>query len=430
MKQTAVIVEDLWKCYRLGNMDAGNLKQEIQDWWGKYILKKNNKLTDRVIDENDLAGTPEIKDFWALQDINFEVHQGEVFGIIGKNGAGKSTLLKLLSRISRPTRGVIRGNGSVASLLEVGTGFHEELSGRENIFLNGNILGMSNREIRRKFDDIIDFSGVGKFIDTPVKRYSSGMYVRLAFAVAAHLNPDILVVDEVLSVGDTEFQEKCVAKMHDIALSQGCTIVYVSHNIPSVLDLCNRALLLKQGRMAAIGPSRQVVNTYFELLGKHNFFRSWEKHTDAPGNELIRLRRVELKPELLEGEATIDVRTPLHIHFEFSNFSPGIRLSVGIHLFTRQGECIFDVPSPSGILAEGNYEGTCTIPGQFLNDGEYYISIIFIKNTNEQIFYLEKCLAFEVADYRGDIQWKGKWMGSVRPHFPIQIVRKTNSIHA
>lgn len=428
MEQTVIKVENLWKQYRLGDIDAGSLKEDVNNWWRKNILRKETQ-THAIIDENDLSDTNGHGIFWALKDINLEVRKGEVLGIIGKNGAGKSTLLKLLSRISRPTRGSIKGYGRISSLLEVGTGFHEELTGRENIFLNGNILGMSNREIRQKFEAIVDFSGVAKFIDTPVKRYSSGMYVRLAFAVAAHLDPDILVVDEVLSVGDIEYQEKCLVKMHDIALSRGCTIIYVSHNMTSVLQLCNRAILLKQGQVEDIGTPRQVINTYSKSLGKQNFYQFWESYADAPGNEIIRVKKVALEPELSNAEDIIDIRTPLHIHFEFINFSSGISLNVGIHLFTRLGECIFDILSPSRILPEGKYESRCTIPGNFLNDGEYYISIIFVKNTNELIYYLEECLTFEVADYRGDIKWKGKWMGAVRPNFPIQITQKINEVN-
>lgn len=425
MEQTVLTVENLWKMYRLGDINAGSLKEEVHRWWSRVV--RGNKNEEDVA-ENELSRPGGVRDFWALKDVSFEVRQGEVLGIIGKNGAGKSTLLKILSRISRPTRGTISGQGRVASMLEVGTGFHEELTGRENIFLNGNILGMSNREIRTKLNDIIDFSGIRKFIDTPVKRYSSGMYVRLAFAVAAHLDPDILVLDEVLSVGDTEFQEKCLEKMQEIVSSRGCTILYVSHNIPSVLQLCHRAILLKQGQIACEGDPSRVVNAYYELMGKHRLDQAWESGA-APGNEVIRMRKIRLEPHFPDGQDRIDVRTPLHIHFEFLNLSEGIDLSIGIHLFTRSGECICDISSASRVLSAGKYECSCEIPGNFLNDGEYYISVIFVRDTLEQVFYLEKCLAFEVADYRGNIRWQGKWMGYVRPRFPVTITPKTQ-VHA
>ncbi len=419
MGNPIITVENVWKKYRLGNTNAGSLKEEVHQLWKRHLRKDKNTATAGVAGDNLLSGTAPDRYFWALKNINFEVNPGEVLGIIGKNGAGKSTLLKLLSRISKPTRGTIRGYGRVASMLEVGTGFHEELTGRENIFLNGNILGMSNGEIKRKLDQIIAFSGIARFIDTPVKRYSSGMYVRLAFAVAAHLEPEILILDEVLSVGDTEFQEKSRRKMKEIATQTGCTIIYVTHNIPSVLQLCQRVILLKEGQIKGVGTPREITNRYYESLGKRSLSRKWNIHSDAPGNEMIRVKEVMLKPELATPQSGIDIRTPLHIHLRFINCAPGIKLSIGIHLFTAMGSCIFDVSSAASVIPEGVFECSCTIPGNFLNDGSYYISIIFVKDTEEQIFYLQECLAFDVADYRKDIKWQGKWMGAVRPHFPV-----------
>lgn len=423
MKPVIITVDNLWKQYKLGDINAGSLKEEVHQWWNRRILGKENNAPSSE-GENVLTETGSPKSFWALQNINFEVKQGEALGIIGKNGAGKSTLLKILSRVTRPSRGSVKGLGRISSMLEVGTGFHEELTGRENIFLNGNILGMSNREIKEKFDAIVNFSGIAKFIDTPVKRYSSGMYVRLAFSIAAHLDPDILLLDEVLAVGDSEFQEKCLAKMKEIVTNKGCTILFVSHNIPSVLQLCNRAILLKEGKMVEEGDPKRVVNDYYELIGKLNFYQHWGQTDNSPGNEIIRIKYVSLKPELPEAQTKIDIRTPLHISVGFINCISGIDLSIGIHLFTTAGDCICDIPSPSGIIQSGEYECSCTIPGNFLNDGDYYISVIFMKNTEEQIFYLEKCLSFEVDDYRDNIKWQGKWMGWVRPQFPIGISKK------
>ncbi len=427
MEQAIITVDHIWKQYKLGDINAGSLKEEIHQWWVRSINGRSRKKAEMPTG-NNISEKSEEQAFWALQDINFKVRRGEALGIIGKNGAGKSTLLKILSRVTRPTRGTVKGYGRVASMLEVGTGFHEELTGRENIFLNGNILGMSNSEIRQKFDSIVDFSGISKFIDTPVKRYSSGMYVRLAFSVAAHLDPDILLLDEVLAVGDTEFQEKSLKKMREIISKQGCTILFVSHNISSVLQLCSRVILLKEGKIADEGHPQKVVNSYYEVLGKQNFYQRWDVPAEAPGNETIRLKKIKLEPELPSANAAIDVRTPLHIHFEFANLAEVINLSVGIHLFTYSGECIFDVPSVSQKMTVGDYEGACTIPGGFLNDGDYYVSIIFVKNTKEPIYYLEKCLIFEVADFRGDIQWQGKWMGAVRPDFPVLIRQKNNML--
>lgn len=415
MMDNVIRVEHLWKQYGLGSLDARSLKEEVHHWWRRSVLGS----PVRAVADNQLDAGPARGTFWALQDIDFTLRQGEVLGIVGKNGAGKSTLLKLLSRVTQPTRGRIRGRGRVASLLEVGTGFHPELSGRENIFLNGNILGMSNREVKRKFDEIVDFSGISRFLDTPVKRYSSGMYVRLAFAVAAHLEPEILIVDEVLAVGDSEFQDRCLDKMQEVVSSRGCTVLYVSHNLPSVLQLCQRALLLKEGRLVMDGAPAVVVRAYREQHGRPRFQQAWRRD-QAPGNDLIRMREVSLETGDGSPLADADVRTPLEIRFRFQNAAP-MNLSVGVHLFTMRGECIFDVTSPCRSAGAGEFSGSCRIPGHFLNDGGYYVSIIFVRDTMEQVYYLENCLRFEVADYRGSIRWKGKWIGAVRPDFPVHI---------
>lgn len=235
MSEVIIKAENISKSYRLGKIGTGSLKRDIMRWWQHNLLKKETSYFGPKEEyENNKDDN-----FWALKDINFEINEGEVWGIIGRNGAGKSTLLKILSRITRPTGGTIRGYGKISSLLEVGTGFHPELTGRENVFLSGHFLGMNKKEVRKNFDDIVEFSGVEKFLDTPVKRYSSGMYVRLAFAVAAHLDPDILIVDEVLAVGDAEFQKKCLGKMKDVVHSKGRTIIFVSHNMQAVNSLCS-----------------------------------------------------------------------------------------------------------------------------------------------------------------------------------------------
>jgi len=279
MPKTVIRVENLWKQYRLGTINHGTLKQDIQSWWarmrGRYDPNAMIDPSHQPVDvstthsppvlENPRLKAPRTKHqeqiFYALRNLNFEVRQGETLGIIGKNGAGKSTLLKILSRVTTPTRGTIKLNGRVASLLEIGTGFHPELTGRENVFLNGTILGMKKNEIHRKFDDIVHFAGVEQFIDTPVKRYSSGMYVRLAFAVAAHIDPDILVVDEVLAIGDADFQKKCVQTMQDSA-GKGRTVLFVSHNMESVRSLCSRGILLERGEIADSGEIDHVIESY------------------------------------------------------------------------------------------------------------------------------------------------------------------------
>ena len=257
---TVIKVENISKQYRLGQVSTGTISHDVNRWWHKLRGKENPYL--KIGEANDRAKAGNSDYVWALQDINFEVKQGEVLGIIGRNGAGKSTLLKILSRTTAPTTGSIKIKGRVASLLEVGTGFHPELSGRDNIFLNGAILGMTKKEIERRFDEIVDFAGVERYIDTPVKRYSSGMYVRLAFAVAAHLESEILIVDEVLAVGDAEFQKKCLGKMKDVSKSEGRTVLFVSHSINAIKKLCNSGILLKQGRVECIGHINDVVAHY------------------------------------------------------------------------------------------------------------------------------------------------------------------------
>jgi lipopolysaccharide transport system ATP-binding protein len=268
MSQTVIKVENLSKQYRLGTIGTGTLRSDLQRWWCNLVGKEDPSLL--IGQENTLKNQePRTKNqdeyVWALKDINFEVEQGEVLGIIGKNGAGKSTLLKILSQVTSPSKGQVNVRGRIASLLEVGTGFHPELTGRENIFLNGAILGMTKTEIRIKFDEIVDFAGVAKYIDTPVKRYSSGMYVRLAFAVAAHLEPEILIVDEVLAVGDAEFQQKALGKMHDISSGEGRTVLFVSHNMGAVQKLCTKGLMLANGRVEKIGSIPTVIDRYINF---------------------------------------------------------------------------------------------------------------------------------------------------------------------
>ena len=259
MSKPVIKIENIGKQYRLGKVGTGSLAHDLQRWWTLARGKEDPYLKIGEVNNRAVKGESDL--VWALQDINIDVFQGDVLGVVGKNGAGKSTLLKLLSRVTQPSTGSIRVKGRIASLLEVGTGFHPELSGRENIFLNGAILGMTKMEIQSKFDEIVAFSGVERYIDTPVKRYSSGMYVRLAFAVAAHLEPEILIVDEVLAVGDAEFQKKCLGKMKDVS-GQGRTVLFVSHNLLAVKSLCNRGVFLEYGRLKEIGPIDQVVNSY------------------------------------------------------------------------------------------------------------------------------------------------------------------------
>lgn len=260
MSNPAIKVENLSKAYQLGEIGTGTLSRDLERWWANLRGKEDPFLRIGEINDRRVKGTSDV--VWSLKDLNFEIQQGDAVGIIGRNGAGKSTLLKVLSRVTAPTAGSVKVKGRIASLLEVGTGFHPELTGRENIFLNGAILGMRKAEIKRKFDEIVDFAGIERYIDTPVKRYSSGMYVRLAFAVAAHLESEILIVDEVLAVGDAEFQKKCLGKMGDVSKGEGRTVLFVSHNMNSILNLCRNAILLKDGALLKFSKTTEIIKTY------------------------------------------------------------------------------------------------------------------------------------------------------------------------
>lgn len=419
MSEIVIKAENISKLYRLGTLGTGSLKQEMKRWWQSRILKKKDPFFHTG---TTLAGEPISNGYlWALKNVSFEINEGDVWGIVGRNGAGKSTLLKILSRIIRPTEGLVRGKGKISSLLEVGTGFDQELTGRENIIISGYMLGMKKHEIRKKFDEIVDFSGVEDFLDTPVKRYSSGMYVRLAFAVAAHLDPDILIVDEVLAVGDAEFQKKCLGKMKDVSARKGRTIIFVSHNMQALNSLCSKAIWLNKGSIEASGETQTVINNYLSAYQKKMLKQEWCVAKEAPGNSDIKMLSVELIPHLPDPLDPIDIRTPLTVRFSFHNSSDRVNLSTGLHLFTLSGECIFDVCSNPAVYNEGVVEGECNIPGNFLNDGSYYFSIIFMKDTSQALFYFEECLHFDMEDYRENISWYGKWMGYVRPHFPFKL---------
>lgn len=403
--------ENISKYYRLGKVGSGRLREDLRNWW------KGGPGTSP--DDGDMDPKEQI---WALKNISFEVGEGEVVGFIGKNGAGKSTLLKIISRITLPTTGSIKGRGRIASLLEVGTGFHGELTGRENIFLNGHILGMKKQEIIAQFDRIIDFSGIEQFIDTPVKRYSSGMYVRLAFAVAAHLNPEILIVDEVLAVGDAEFQQKCIGKMKEVSTKEGRTVLFVSHNMQALRNLCDRAVTLHKGGIIDMGDPERVIMNYLKREKVQCLEQAYADRGSAPGNGSIRIKKVQLVPGYLPGSEIIDIRTPLEVKFEFWYDGAGTEdLVVGIHVFGIAGDCLFDVSSDRRSFEKGIIEGQCLIPGNFLNDGSYYISIVFVKNTTARVFYFEACLSFDVEDYRKNTAWYGKWIGHVRPDFPVSL---------
>lgn len=362
----------------------------------------------------------EKEEFWALKDVNFTIDQGDRIGIVGHNGAGKSTLLKILSRITEPSTGQIKIDGRVASLLEVGTGFHPELTGRENIYLNGAILGMNKSEIKQSFDAIVDFAGVEKFLDTPVKRYSSGMYVRLGFAIAAHLNPEILIVDEVLAVGDTEFQKKCLGKMRDVSES-GRTLLFVSHNLTAIQALCNKSFYFEKGQLIDQGETTHIVTNYLSKVSHKRMERHWDDIDQAPGNDQVRIKSFRLLAEYQDNLVHIDVRTPMNFQFEFWNMEEGANLNLSMHLYTFTGECIFNVGTESQQFGKGLVIGVCEIPGHFLNDGSYVVSMMIVKDTSTVVYNMEEALIFDIEDYRENVTWYGKWPGYIRPKLNFSI---------
>ena len=415
-KEVVIKAENISKQYRLGQVGTGTLSHDLKRWWALARGKEDPYLKIGVV--NDRTKNIQSDYAWALKDINFEINKGDTLGIIGKNGAGKSTLLKLLSRVTSPTTGQIKVKGRIASLLEVGTGFHPELTGRENIFLNGAILGMTKKEILRKFDEIVDFAGVQMYIDTPVKRYSSGMYVRLAFGVAAHLEPEILIVDEVLAVGDAEFQKKCLGKMSDVA-SHGRTIIFVSHNMQAVQSLCKTAIYLKSGNIVDVGDTDKVINNYLSREVKNCIAANWNNE-DGPGNENVRLTSARIDPKLEKDGDSITVATEIDITFDFILYKE-CNLNLSLHLNTPSGLCIFNCSTLSIPLGKGTHTSTLTIPGRLLNDDIYTIRLLFVKDTGTIIFDIEDILTFEVIDEPRTGNWYGKWAGAVRPSLPFTL---------
>lgn len=362
---------------------------------------------------------------WALKDISFEIKQGEAVGIIGRNGAGKSTLLKVLSRITEPTKGTVKIRGRISSLLEVGTGFHQELTGRENIFLNGAILGMKKLEIDKKFDEIVAFAEIEKFVDTPVKHYSSGMYLRLAFAVAAHLEPEVLIVDEVLAVGDYRFQKKCLNKMEDVG-KKGRTVLFVSHNMPAVTRLCQRAILLDGGCLLKVGPSHEVVAAHMHSGLGTTAAREWDDIAKAPGGEVARLRGVRVRAEDGRIVDNIKINRPVAIEMEYEVLKPGYMLLPYYHFFNNEGVNIFQAHDTDPLWKTrprpaGHYVNTVWIPGNFLSDGMLFVSAgLSTLNPIIAQFYERDAVAFHVTDSieEGETArgaWAGNMGGLVRP---------------
>jgi lipopolysaccharide transport system ATP-binding protein len=357
---------------------------------------------------------------WALRNVSLEVNRGEVLGIIGPNGAGKSTLLKLLSRITKPTEGTAEIHGRVASMLEVGVGFHPELTGRENIYLNGAILGMKKSQIDSKFDKIVSFAEVERFIDTPTKHYSSGMYMRLAFAVAAHLEPDILLVDEVLAVGDVAFQKKCLGKLDDVT-KQGRTVLFVSHNMVAIQSLCNRVVWLNEGGIVEDGRPGHVISNYLKTNSSTRTEQAWSDIAKAPGNDTVRIRRIRLRPEGGTPLDSITVDTALVMEFEYWNLKSDAHLHLSLHVYNEHGVLAFNTgpanervwhgrPFPAGL-----FRSVCRVPAQLLNNGTHRVRLLVIQNQGFVCFQLNDALIFDVRDTERQ-GWLGEWPGAVRPN--------------
>jgi len=418
MDDVAIRCEGLGKLYCIGERER---YRALRDTLTEALYAPVRRLHSLVRGSNNGAAAERDITFWALRDVSFEVRYGEVVGIIGRNGAGKSTLLKVLSRITKPTEGRVRIKGRVGSLLEVGTGFHPELTGRENIYLNGAILGMRKAEIDRKFDEIVAFAEVERFIDTPVKRYSSGMYVRLAFAVAAHLEPEILLVDEVLAVGDAAFQKKCLGKMGDVA-KEGRTILFVSHNMTAVQSLCGRAIWLQGGQVVQQGDAAVVATEYLQTTAESCLVQAWPDPQDAPGNEKVRIHGARVVD--LDGApiAMIDTRTPFSIEFSYWNLKEGAHLNLAVSLYNQEEVCVFTTTTVNEprwhgkAFPAGLYRSVCHVPGNLLNDGSYRAVLLVVRDLANILYCHQDIVVFEVQDSaEGRGKWYGKWSGAVRP---------------
>lgn len=363
MSEVVIKVEEVSKQYRLGQISTGSVAHDVNRWWHTLRGKPDPYLKIGEVNDRTVVGNSDY--VWALRDISFEVKQGEVLGIIGRNGAGKSTLLKILSRTTLPTTGSIKAKGRIASLLEVGTGFHPDLTGRENIFLNGAILGMKKREITSKFDEIVDFSGVEKYIDTPVKRYSSGMYVRLAFAVAAHLEPEILIVDEVLAVGDAEFQKKCLGKMDDVSKKEGRTVIFVSHSMGAVAQLCTKGVYLEYGKLSFIGDVNIAINKYLKTSENTSVYNATDLNKDMVITKAFLTKLDNVTSDLFSHQEHIYVNIELLIN----NFVKGSELRFVLR--DKQGKAIFTSDYEIKELKNNTkYNFKSTIPSNFLRPGE------------------------------------------------------------
>ncbi len=403
---TAIEFENISKQYRLGLVSTGTLSHDLNRFWQTKILRREDPYL-KVGETNDRAHKGSSEYVWALKDINFKVEQGDVVGIIGRNGAGKSTLLKLLSRVTAPTTGTIRARGRIASLLEVGTGFHPEMTGRENIYMNGAIMGMTRAEITRKLDEIVDFSGCERYLDTPVKRYSSGMTVRLGFAIAAHLEPEILVVDEVLAVGDAEFQKKAIGKMQDVSRGEGRTVLFVSHNMGAVKNLCKRGIVLDQGQVAFDGRVEDAVNNYTNSNIQNSIKKAIINDRDHRSSVLpkdLEFTEIEMLNADIEHLATDE---PLNLKLTIKKNNPSIKVfNLGLHISNSSDVCVGTMVSPSiECPSKEKFEIYCTINKHNLVKDNYKIRFnIGIKDVAlgaQNFDVLNNVLSFSVEYLKG-----------------------------
>jgi lipopolysaccharide transport system ATP-binding protein len=418
MGDVAIRVENISKSYRItaARYRHDTLRDQVMDGLRSVFRAGGRRRAAR-------------ETFWALREVSFDIKQGEAVGIVGRNGAGKSTLLKILSCITEPSAGQAEIFGRVGSLLEVGTGFDQELTGIENIYLSGAILGMKKAEIDGRLDEIVAFSEVGKFIDTPVKRYSSGMYVRLAFAVAAHLEPEILLVDEVLAVGDAAFQRKCLGKMGDVT-DEGRTVLFVSHNMAAITRLCKWGIWLDNGRLMDYGAADEVVAKYFaagiQAVGELTFH---DRLAQAPGSEFARLLAVRVRSSRGQATASIDARTPFTIEIEYEILRPAATLRVGFRLTANDGTVLFSSTDADGAERDegrtpGTYVSACTIPGAFLNYGQYFVSVGADTPLIQSHFFVDRGLAFNVEQTGGaGAHISDARPGVLRPVLPWAIRR-------
>ncbi len=424
MSDIAIRAENLGKLYRMGQfVGYGNLRESLVNAFSAPFRRFHSTTAE----PGAKSQNPDSEYLWALKDVSFQVKQGEAMGIIGRNGAGKTTLLKVLSRITEPTEGYAEIHGRVGSLLEVGTGFHPELTGRENIYLNGAVLGMKKKEIDRRFDDIVEFAEVQKFVDTPLKRYSTGMQVRLAFAVAAHMEPEILLIDEVLAVGDIEFQKRCLGKMGNVVRG-GRTVLFVSHNMSSIINLCQRAILLDAGKVVMDGQAAEVVQHYLATIRSAGGEVVWPDPATAPGNDIVRLHAVRILQDGIDGPtADVGISKEVSIQILYWNLREGALPFPAIHLKDQMDTLVFASSNHKSIsLTEdswygrphpvGLFQSVCRIPGNFLNDGLYSITAIVGRGVSEPQIHEDRAVSFHVHD-TGEMrkEFHGGWAGALRP---------------